>query len=65
LNGASFTRKPAAIVGEFISGLVGGIIALDCKGFKKYLARKTIPLKNPNTTINDDTAIETDNLFIN
>jgi hypothetical protein len=30
--------------------LVIGIIALVIvKGFKRYLARKTIPLKNPNT----------------
>jgi TRAP-type mannitol/chloroaromatic compound transport system permease small subunit len=39
-----------AIVGEFISGLVIGIIALVIvKGFKRYLARNNT-IKNPNTT---------------
>jgi hypothetical protein len=47
---ASHSRELPAIVGEFISGLVIGIIALVIvKGFKRYLARKTIPLKS-NTT---------------
>jgi hypothetical protein len=44
---ASHSRELPAIVGEFISGLVIGIIALVIvKGFKRYLARKTIPLKS-------------------
>jgi hypothetical protein len=38
-----------AIVGEFISGLVIGIIA-DCKGFKKIFGKKNNTIKNPNTT---------------
>jgi predicted DNA repair protein MutK len=41
-----------AIVGEFISGLVIGIIALvTVKGFKKIFGNKNNTIKNPNTTI--------------
>jgi hypothetical protein len=32
-------------LGDSLAGLVGGIIALLVKDLKKYLARKTIPLK--------------------
>jgi predicted DNA repair protein MutK len=40
-----------AIVGEFISGLVIGIIALVIvKGFKKIFGKKNNTIKNPNTT---------------
>jgi hypothetical protein len=52
---ASHSRGTSAIVGEFISGLVIGIIALVIvKGFKRYLAQKTIPLKIQILPINDD-----------
>jgi predicted DNA repair protein MutK len=54
------------IVGEFISGLVIGIIALVIvKGFKRYLAKNnTIKIKYYQLMMTIQ-QIETDNLFIN
>jgi type IV secretory pathway VirB2 component (pilin) len=46
LNRASFTTKLPSIVGEFLAGPVGGIIALVLvKGFKKIFGKKTMLLK--------------------
>ena len=40
-----------SIAGEFIAGLVGGILALVVvKGFKKVVAKKNNPIKNPDTS---------------
>jgi hypothetical protein len=52
---ASHSRELPAIVGEFISGLVIGIIALVIvKGFKKIFGKKNNTIKIQILPINDD-----------
>jgi hypothetical protein len=52
---ASHSRGTSAIVGEFISGLVIGIIALVIvKGFKKIFGKKNNTIKIQILPINDD-----------